>query len=207
MERQEHEKGMREAGRIPPGQSLTQELPVLHFGSVPDFNAATWDFQVWGEVEKTLRLTWYEINQLPRTKLVMDLHCVTRWSHFNAALYGVSVRTLIDEGLVKMKTTAKFVIQQAEHGYSTNLPLDLILGDNFLLATHYNGKPLTPDHGFPLRGVIGAIPGRDDLKVSYLWKGAKWLRGLEFVSQERRGFWEQAGYHNEGDVWKEQRFA
>jgi len=81
------------------------------------------------------------------------------------------------------------------------------LQENFLLATHFDGQPLSPDHGYPLRGVIGQIPGRDDLKTPYLWKGAKWLRGLEFMSQDRLGFWEQAGYHNEADVWKEERFG
>jgi len=98
-------------------------------------------------------------------------------------------------------------MQHAEYGYTTNLPLDVALQDNFLLATHYDGHPLTPEHGHPLRGVIGSIPGREGLKDVYLWKGAKWLRGLEFMAVDRSGFWEAHGYHNEGDVWKEQRTA
>jgi len=109
--------------------------------------------------------------------------------------------------LIKPHPTTKFVIQHAEFGFTTNLPLEIVLADNFLMATHYNGEPITPDHGFPLRGVVGYIPGREDLKTPYFWKGAKWLRGLEFSVHDQPGFWEQAGYHNEADVWKEQRFG
>ncbi|MFN3309474.1 MAG: sulfite oxidase-like oxidoreductase [Anaerolineales bacterium] len=204
--RTEEERSARE-GRLPPGQSLTQKFPVLHYGPTPTFNPATWDFRIWGEVEEPLRWTWEEFNQLPRTEVVMDIHCVTRWSKFDTRWSGVSVRTLIDQGYLKLKPTARYVIQHAEYGFTANLPLEVVLQDNFLLATHYDGQPLTPDHGYPLRGVIGYIPGRDDLKVPYFWKGAKWLRGLEFTAYDRLGFWEQAGYHNEADVWKEQRFA
>lgn len=204
--RAEEERSAQE-GRLPPGQSLTQKFPVLHYGPTPTFNPATWDFRIWGEVEEPLRWTWEEFNQLPRTEVVMDIHCVTRWSKFDTRWSGVSVRTLIDQGILKLKPTARYVIQHAEYGFTANLPLEVVLQDNFLLATHYDGQPLTPDHGYPLRGVIGYIPGRDDLKVPYFWKGAKWLRGLEFTAHDRLGFWEQAGYHNEADVWKEQRFA
>ena len=98
-------------------------------------------------------------------------------------------------------------MQHAEHGYTVNLPLEVILQDNFLLATHMNGKQISPDHGYPLRGVVGAIPGQPELATPYLWKGAKWLRGLEFMNQDRRGFWEKAGYSNTADVWAEDRFA
>ncbi len=136
----------------------------------------------------------------------MDLHCVTRWSKFDTVWEGVSVRTLVEQGLIQPEPTAKFVMQHAEFGYTTNLPLEVVLQENFLLATHFNGEPISPDHGYPLRGVIGAIPGRQDLKDPYLWKGAKWLRGLEFMTEDRPGFWEMAGYHNEGDAWKEERF-
>ena len=118
---------------------------------------------------------------------------------------GVSLKILFDFGLVKPKPEAKFVIQHAEYGFTVNLPLEVINQENFLLATHYDGKPITADHGYPLRGVCGAIPGRKDLKDVYLWKGAKWLRGLEFSATDRPGFWEQAGYHNEADIWLEQR--
>lgn len=204
--RKEEESAMRSEGRLPPGQALTQKFPVLHYGPVPKFNPATWDFRVWGEVEQNQRWTWDEFNQLPRTKLLMDIHCVTRWSKFDTEWEGVSVRTLVEQGLLKPKPSARFVLQHAEYGFTANLPMQIVLADNFLLATHYNGEPLTPDHGYPLRGVIGNIIGRDDLATPYFWKGAKWLRGLEFLSEDRLGFWEQAGYHNEADVWKEQRF-
>lgn len=191
--------------RLPPGQLLTQRFPILHYGPIPDFNPVTWDFRVWGEVEEPLMLAWDEFKALPRVQNTMDLHCVTTWSKYDTHWEGVSVRMLIDTGLIKLKPSACFVLQHAEYGYTTNLPLELVLAENFLLAIHYEGQPLTLEHGFPLRGVVGAIPGREDLKDVYLWKGAKWLRGLEFMPKDQLGFWERAGYHNEGDVWKEQR--
>jgi len=204
--RKEEEKRVLEEGRLPPGQSLTQKFPVLHYGPVPNFNPATWEFRVWGEVEKEVRLSWNEFSRLPRTKLDMDIHCVTRWSKFDTVWEGVSVKTLVNEGVVKLRPTAHYVMQHAEYGFTVNLPLDVVLADNFLLATHFNGEPLAPDHGYPLRGVIGYIKGRDDLMVPYFWKGAKWVRGLEFMNNDRPGFWEQAGYHNQADVWREERF-
>jgi DMSO/TMAO reductase YedYZ molybdopterin-dependent catalytic subunit len=99
------------------------------------------------------------------------------------------------------------VLQHCEYGFTVNIPLQVALAENFLLATHFDGQPLPPDHGYPLRGVVGFIPGREDLMTPYLWKGGKWLRGLEFLEHDRLGFWEQAGYHNEADIWREQRFA
>jgi DMSO/TMAO reductase YedYZ molybdopterin-dependent catalytic subunit len=194
-------------GRLPPGQSLTVKFPVLHYGPVPRFNPATWDFRVWGEVEEEITWTWDEFSQLPRTTLTMDIHCVTRWSKLDTTWEGVSVRALVEHGLIKLKPSAQFVLQHAEYGFTVNLPLEVVLADNFLLATHFNGEPITPEHGAPLRGVVGYIPSRYDLKTPYFWKGAKWLRGLEFMPRDRPGFWEQAGYHNEADIWKEQRFG
>lgn len=206
LRRKKDEERVGSEGRLPPGQSLTQKFPVLHYGPVPRFNPATWDFRIWGEVAREARWTWDEVQQLPRTQIHMDLHCVTRWSKFDTTWEGISIRTLIDQGLIELKPSAHYVMQHAEYGFTANLPLEVVLQENFLLATHYNGEPITPDHGFPLRGVIGHIPGRDDLKSPYLWKGAKWLRGLEFMAQDSLGFWEQAGYHNEADIWKEERF-
>jgi DMSO/TMAO reductase YedYZ molybdopterin-dependent catalytic subunit len=207
FERKIDEDKMRHEGRLPPGQSLTQKFPVLHYGPVPAFDPQTWDFRFWGEVEQPVQLTWQEFNQLPRRKLTMDIHCVTRWSKFNTSWEGVFVRDLVDSGLLKLKPTARFVVEHAEFDFTTNLPLEIVLAENFLLATHFEGEPITPDHGFPVRGVVGAIPGEGDLKVPYFWKGAKWLRGLEFTNRDQPGFWEQAGYHNEADVWKEERFG
>jgi DMSO/TMAO reductase YedYZ molybdopterin-dependent catalytic subunit len=205
--RKEDETRFAASGRLPPGQSVTQKFPVLHYGPTPKFNPETWDLRVWGEVEEEVRWTWEQFNQLPRTKIMMDLHCVTRWSKFDTLWEGVSLRTLVDQGLIKLKPTARHLMQHAEYGFTVNVAVDVALQENFLLATHFNGEPLSPDHGYPLRGVVGAIPDREDLMTPYLWKGAKWLRGLEFMPRDRLGFWEQAGYHNEADVWKEERFG
>lgn len=204
--RKEEEKRVEGEGRLPPGQSLTQRFPVLHYGPVPGFYPASWDLRIWGEVEKEARLTWDEFNRLPKTRVEMDIHCVTRWSKFDTTWEGVSLKTMIDQGVFKLKPTAHFLMQHAEFGFTVNLSLEVALAENFLLATTMNGEPISPDHGYPLRGVVGYIKGREDLKVPYLWKGAKWLRGLEFMAMDRPGFWEQAGYHMEADVWKEERF-
>lgn len=206
-DRREQEEEMSKAGRLPPGQSLTQKFPVLHYGPVPTFEPSTWEFRVWGEIEKECSWNWSEFNKLPKTKVTMDIHCVTRWSKFDTDWEGVSLGALVEEGVIKLKPTAKFIVQHAEYGYTTNFPLEIGLADNFLMATHFNGEPLTPEHGFPLRGVVGFIKGKKELFVPYLWKGAKWLRGLEFTKEDQPGFWEQAGYHNDADVWKEQRFG
>ena len=207
MRRRKDEERFRQEGRMPPGQSLTLKFPVLHYGPVPSIDLASWDFRVWGEVEEEVHWTWEAFSELPRTEVRMDIHCVTRWSKFDTTWEGVSLRSLVDEGLIKLKPTASFVLQHCEHGFTANIPIEVALADNFLMATHFKGEPLTPEHGSPLRGVVGAIPGRKDLKDVYLWKGGKWLRGLEFMSQDSLGFWEQAGYHNEADIWKEQRLA
>jgi len=205
--RKKAEEIVRQEGRLPKGQSLTQKFPVLHYGPVPEFNATTWDFRIWGQIEENKTWSWAAFNELPRTQLQMDIHCVTRWSKFDTQWEGVSVRTLIEEGFITLTPEAKFVIQHAEYGYTTNLPLKIVLQESFLLATHFDGQPLSPDHGYPLRGIIGHIPDRDELTTPYFWKGAKWLRGLEFTAEDRKGFWEKAGYHNEADVWNEERFA
>jgi len=206
-DRRKEEERIRQEGRLPPGQSLTLKFPVLHYGPVPAFNPVTWDLRVWGEVEQEQRWNWEQFNLLPRTKLKMDIHCVTKWSKFDTLWEGVSVKTLLESGLIKIKPTARYVMQHADYGFTVNLPLEVVLQDNFLMATHHDNKPLDPDHGYPLRGVVGYIPGQEDLETPYFWKGAKWLRGLEFMPADRRGFWEQAGYHNRADVWKEERYS
>jgi len=207
QKRKQDEQRFIAEGRMPPGQSYTQRFPVLHYGPVPHFDPEKWDFKVWGDVETPMTLTWEQFHALPRTRLMMDVHCVTRWSKFDTLWEGVSVRTLVELGMVKPLPSAKYVLQHAEYGYTANLPLEIVLAENFLLATHYDGVPLSPDHGHPLRGVVGAIPDKPEVKTPYLWKGAKWLRGLEFLPEDKLGFWEEAGYHNEADIWKEQRFA
>ena len=205
--RREEEENVRKMNRLPPGQSLTQKFPVLHYGPVPQTDLATWNFRVFGEVEEEASWNWEQFNNLPRTHVTLDLHCVTRWSKFDTKWEGVAVKTLIDEGFIKPKSTAQFVVQHCEYGYTTNTPLDLLLQDNFLLATHYDGKPLELEHGWPLRGVVGSFPDRSENQTAYLWKGGKWLRALEFRAEDQKGFWENAGYHNEADPWQEQRFS
>ncbi|HLA98761.1 MAG TPA: sulfite oxidase-like oxidoreductase [Anaerolineales bacterium] len=204
--RREEEERVRLEGRLPPGQSLTNKFPVLHYGPVPRFNPATWDFRIFGDVEQERRWTWDEFNKLPRTQVKMDIHCVTRWSKFDTLWEGVSVKTLLDESFFILNPEARYVIEHCEYGFTTNLPLEVVLAPNFLLATHFDGQPLEPDHGFPLRGVVGHIPGTK-LTTPYFWKGGKWLRALEFSARDKPGFWEQAGYHNEADVWREERFG
>lgn len=204
--RREQEEQVKLEGRLPPGQALTQRFPVLHYGPVPPFNPQTWNLRVFGEVEQEVVWTWDEFNRLPRTKVKMDIHCVTRWSKFDTEWEGVSLKTLVDEGFIRLKPTARYLLQHCEYGFTVNVPLEVALAPNFLLATHFDGQPLTPDHGYPLRGIVGHIPGQS-YKTPYFWKGGKWLRGLEFLAQDRLGFWEQAGYHNEADVWREERFA
>jgi DMSO/TMAO reductase YedYZ molybdopterin-dependent catalytic subunit len=205
--RREEEDRIRDEGRLPPGQALTQKFPVLHYGPIPRFNPATWDLHVWGEVEEEVRWNWDELQKLPRHSAKMDIHCVTRWSKANTTWEGVSLKDLVDQGYIKLKPSAKFLLQHAEYGFTVNVPLEVALADNFMLADKYEGQPLTPDHGYPLRAIVGFIPGRQELETPYFWKGAKWLRGLEFLSEDQLGFWEQAGYHNRANVWEEQRFA
>jgi DMSO/TMAO reductase YedYZ molybdopterin-dependent catalytic subunit len=183
-------------GRLPPGQYLTEKWPVLHAGSVPHTDLATWDFRVWGEVESPVTLTWEQFAELPRTENVQDIHCVTRWSKFDTRFEGVHWRELAK--LVRPKPTAAFAIAHAEQGYTSNVPLSFLEDDLALLATHGDGAELTPDHGWPLRLVI---PGK------YFWKSAKWLRGIELRATDNPGFWERYGYHNDADPWKEERYG
>jgi len=205
MPEEENKPVVERSSRVPPGQLLTNRFPVLHYGPIQQFIPAVWDFRAWGEVEEQMILTWDQIMELPRVSVCMDLHCVTTWSKLDTQWEGIRVNMLVELGLLKIKPTARYVLQHAAHGFTANLPIEIVMADNFLLATHYDGKPLTPEHGAPLRGLIGVIPGRRDLKDVYLWKGAKWLRGLEFLVNDQPGFWERAGYHNEGDIWEEQR--
>lgn len=205
--RREDEEKARRAHRLPPGQSLTEKFPVLHVGEIPPFNPETWTFRIWGEVTEPKEWTWAEFNALPRTRIIMDIHCVTRWSKLDTEWEGVSLKTLVAEGIITPTTAAKHVLQHCEGGYTTNTPLDMLLADNALLATHFNGEPLTPEHGYPLRVVIGSFANRSEGASAYFWKGGKWLRGLEFLSTDRKGFWEGYGYHNQADPWTEQRFG
>lgn len=182
--------------RLPPGQYLTQKWPVLHYGSVPSTDLATWDFRVWGEVEAPFSFTWDEFRAMPRTRIVTDIHCVTRWTRLDASFEGVPIGYILERA--RPTPDARFVLAHAELGYTANLPLEVLDDDDVLLADVADDEPLTPEHGYPLRLIV---PKR------YFWKGPKWIRGLEFLKQDQLGFWERYGYHNEADPWKEQRFA
>lgn len=207
MDRKRQEEAVKEQGRLPPGQSLTQKFPVLHYGPVPTYNLATWTFRVFGLVEAEKTWTWEEFNKLPRRKVMMDIHCVTRWSKFDTTWEGVHLKDLIDGGFVKLKPEAKYCVQHCEYGFTVNISVEAMLAENFLMATHFDGKPLEGDHGYPLRGVVGAIPGKHQDSDRYLWKGGKWLRALEFKAEDQAGFWEQAGYSMTANVWDEERYA
>ena len=201
MFRSKAERKVADAGydpaRLPPGQYLTEKWPVLHAGSVPRYDdLSTWTFRVFGEVEEELELDWRRFNELPRASNTQDIHCVTRWSRFDAQFEGVHWRELAS--LARPKAGAQFVIAHAEAGFTSNVPISYLEDEAAVLATHADGAPLTPDHGYPLRLVI---PGK------YFWKSAKWLRALELSSVDKPGFWERYGYHNDADPWQEQRYG
>lgn len=168
---------------------------MLHAGSVPRFDPLTWDFRVFGLVEAPFRLDYQQFISLPKVKIISDVHCVTAWSTLDNEWEGVSVRELMKR--VKIRPEARFVVAHAEQGFTTNLPIDAFLGNDVLFAYAHNGKPLDPDHGWPLRLVV---PKR------YFWKSAKWVRGVEFTSEDTPGFWEVRGYNNNADPWKEERY-
>jgi len=195
-DRRELEKKKKSEGLLPPGQSLTLKWPVLHYGSVPRFDPATWDFRACGLVESALRLTWDEFNRLPKVEQTSDFHCVTRWSRFENHWRGVAFREILR--CAKPISSAAFVLVHAEQGYTANAPLADLDRDGVLFATHHDGEPLSADHGYPLRLIVPHL---------YAWKSVKWVRGLEFVDHDVPGFWEQNGYHMHGDPWAEQRFS
>ncbi|MEI8104679.1 MAG: sulfite oxidase-like oxidoreductase [Actinomycetes bacterium] len=185
-----------DAARLPPGQYLTEKWPVLHAGGVPTIDLSTWRFRVFGEVDQPLELTWAEFSTLARTDNVQDIHCVTRWSRFDARFTGVHWRELAV--LCHPRPTARFAIAHAANDFTANVPISFVEDDDALLATHADGDELTPDHGYPLRLIV---PGK------YFWKSAKWLTGIELTSTDRHGFWERYGYNNDADPFREERYA
>jgi DMSO/TMAO reductase YedYZ molybdopterin-dependent catalytic subunit len=195
-DRRELEKLVKQEGRLPPGQSVTLKWPVLHYGSVPSFDPKTWDFRVYGLVQSPLTLTWDEFNALPKVQRTSDFHCVTRWSRFDNRWEGVAFREVLKR--VRPTKEAAYVLVHAEQGYTANVPLADLDRDGVLLATHHDGQPLEPDHGYPLRLIVPHL---------YSWKSVKRVRGLEFLDHDVPGFWEQNGYNMYGDPWKEQRFS
>jgi DMSO/TMAO reductase YedYZ molybdopterin-dependent catalytic subunit len=185
------------ADRLPPGQVLTEKFPVLQFGQVPSYpDLSGWDLRVWGAVEQPITLKWAEVRALPVREVTLDIHCVTRWSKLDTGWEGAPIAHLAEAASVQPE--AKHVIFHSEYGYTANVPLEIALQPDALVAWNYDGKPLEPEHGYPLRALI---PGR------YFWKSAKWLRGIEFSVADRPGFWERNGYNNNADPWREERYS
>ncbi|REE70491.1 DMSO/TMAO reductase YedYZ molybdopterin-dependent catalytic subunit [Paenibacillus taihuensis] len=184
------------ARRLPPGQALTERFPILHEGEVPQYDLDAWTFRVFGEVEKELTFSLEQLKAMKQTDVVIDIHCVTRWSKFDTRWEGILFKDLLP--LLGVKPEARYVMVHADNGYETNVPLEDLMGDEVMLAFEFDGKPLTPKHGFPVRLVVPHL---------YFWKSAKWVRGFEFMKEDRLGFWERNGFHNVADPFREERFS
>jgi DMSO/TMAO reductase YedYZ molybdopterin-dependent catalytic subunit len=189
--------------RLPPGQYSTERFPVLHVGDVPVYgNLDEWSLQVFGAIERPVTFGWSELLALGSVEMTVDIHCVTKWSKFDTLWRGVPLDALLNE--VGVDSDATHLIEHAEHGYTTNVPLASVRGADAvgrpraMLAHTFAGAPLEPEHGAPLRLVVPTL---------YFWKSAKWLRGLEVSIGDQPGYWERNGYHNNGDPWREQRFG
>jgi DMSO/TMAO reductase YedYZ molybdopterin-dependent catalytic subunit len=182
--------------RLPPGQVKTEKWPVLHYGSVPRVELASWELRVDGLVEEPQRWAWEQFQALPRVQVRSDIHCVTRWSRYDNVWEGVSIREVLSRA--RPGAGARFAVVHAAQGFTTNLPLGELDQDDVLLADKHDGQPLTPEHGWPLRLVV---PRR------YFWKSAKWISRIELVERDQPGFWERNGYHNDADPWREERFS
>ncbi len=184
--------------RLPPGQHLPRGWPVLHYGPVPTFDEQAWELQVFGATGDgtDVRMDWARVSALPRVEVRGDLHCVTKFSVLDNVWTGICARTLLS--LVPPHPEVSHVMVWGEYGYSANLRLADVAGGSAVFATHRNGERLTPEHGFPLRLVVPHL---------YAWKGPKWVRAVEYLTADRRGFWEERGYHNGADPWREQRYS
>jgi DMSO/TMAO reductase YedYZ molybdopterin-dependent catalytic subunit len=194
--RKELEQQLDMEGRLPPGQSLTLKFPVLHYGPVPSYDLASWNLRAFGLVAGDKVWSWSDVLQMPMKTVTTDIHCVTRWSKFDTVWEGVPFNEFMK--LAGVKPEAKFVIAHCEYGFTANVPVESLMEEGALLAIKFDNKPLEAEHGYPMRLLT---------PKKYFWKSAKWLRGLEFTDTDRLGFWEQAGYHNEADPFKEQRFS
>jgi DMSO/TMAO reductase YedYZ molybdopterin-dependent catalytic subunit len=183
-----------DASRVPPGQYVTKDFPVLSAGPTPHTPLASWDFTIHGAVEEPVSWSWETFLALPAETITVDIHCVTKWSKLGTTWTGVSVDTLLDA----TSTTAGFALAFSDGGYSSNLPLDDLRGGRAWVVYEYDGQPLEPAHGGPARLLVPHL---------YFWKSAKWVRGLELRAVDRPGFWETYGYHNYGDPWREQRYS
>jgi DMSO/TMAO reductase YedYZ molybdopterin-dependent catalytic subunit len=184
--------------RLPPGQYIPRGWPVLHYGPVPPFRPETWDFRVFGATADGAerRWTWQELADLPRTDVTADFHCVTKFSVLDNTWTGIAAADF--RRLVPPAPDVTHVMVWAEYGYSSNITLADLDAERTLFVTHRNGEPLSRDHGYPLRLVVPHL---------YAWKGPKWVRGFEYLTADRRGFWEERGYHNRADPWLEQRYS
>jgi DMSO/TMAO reductase YedYZ molybdopterin-dependent catalytic subunit len=182
-----------EPTRLPPGQYLTRDFPVLSAGPTPHTPLDEWSLLISGAVDEPVSWTWQELLELPAETPTADIHCVTKWSKFDTTWKGVSVDTL----LAAVGTDAKYVSAWSDGGYTTNLPLEDVTGGRAWIAYEFGGKPLEPEHGGPARLLVPHL---------YFWKSAKWVRGLELLDHDQPGFWERYGYHNYGDPWREQRY-
>jgi len=192
-------RGLSEAerARVPPGQHLVRDFPVLHAGDVPYRTPpADWDLRVWGRVAEPVRWTLDEVRALPSRTVTCDIHCVTTWSKLGTVWEGVPLAHVLD--VVRPLPDATHVVAHAEEGYTANVPLERLRADDVLLAFAYGGRELEPEHGGPLRLLVPSL---------YFWKSAKWLRGLEFLDHDEPGFWERLGYSNSADPWKEERYG
>jgi DMSO/TMAO reductase YedYZ molybdopterin-dependent catalytic subunit len=182
--------------RLPPNQRLTRGWPILHASPIPKFNPEIWSFRVWGEVENEVEWTWGEFRSLPKSRNTSDFHCVTGWSKFDIAWEGVSFKEVAAR--VKPKPSATHVVVHAEYGYTANLPLTALGDADVLFAWAHDGFDLEPEHGGPLRLVVPKL---------YAWKSAKWVRGLHVLDHDERGYWEERGYHNRADPFREERYS
>lgn len=181
--------------RLPPGQHLVTEWPVLDLGITPNLSTDDWSLSVGGAVEAPLKWSWADFMAQPQAELVSDIHCVTTWSRYDNAWTGVSARHLLRQ--VRPRDGAEFILFRSYDGYTTNVPLRDFADDDVLLAHAWQGAPLTPEHGGPVRVVIPKL---------YFWKSAKWLRAITFMDKDSPGYWEVRGYHDRGDPWKEERY-
>lgn len=194
--RRQREQEAKNSGRLPPGQSLTEEFPILTYGPNPKFDPATWDFKVFGTIERPTQWNWETFKSMPTVKITTDIHCVTRWSKFDTTWEGVQFSHIAE--LVGMKPETKHIIAHCDYGYTTNVPVEDMMRDNVLLTYIYEGEPLEIAHGGPLRTLVPHL---------YFWKSAKFIRALEFSTVDKPGFWEVNGYHNYGDPFKEERHS
>ena len=183
--------------RLPPGQRLTNDWPVLSYGATPQIDTQTWRFKVWGEVDEEIAWSWDEFLAMGTESRVNDVHCVTHWSRYDNEWEGVPMSAVLSR--IKINPGAVSVMFHSYGGYTTNVSLeDISRDDHAMFAVKHDGRPLAREHGGPMRAVIPSL---------YFWKSAKWVGGMEFLPQDQPGFWEMYGYHIHGDPWKEERYS